>query len=650
MKSLFIYVVLMCVTSIVHAQISLARYFDENSLPLLDLSDHLPVNFKWDQKGTVQVALNEGLNFLDENKLELAIANLSEAIELDSTLWVAYYYRGVVHKKKGELKEAETDLLHAKEMKIDQSEICFELGELYHQQGKYTEAEKLYEEAIHLNNNQVDAHFNLGSLYLMQADPGKALEYYKKCNEANPRFAKAYVMEGLLNYRGTKDSEASIQFFTKAIEMDSSNSLAYFWRGMFYVYSNQNEKCLEDWTRYITFNPRNVFMLSMRGYLYIELNRFDEAFIDLRKALLSIDLNEDKFMGSLTFLNKQIDIQAVARYIMRNGYGLKDDAFASLKKGFCLLIAGKENEALDCLKRAEGIEKASTIYYLEAIVHEYLNNHPQALKYYDRALQYDNDIFEVHAKKCVYHFKIYDYKNANSDLDEMFRLQPASPVCHRFRGIIRFEQGYYEPAIADLSQAIGADTTDWKAIETRFDCYIMLNKSEEAKEDSERLLKRAETNWAIYNDVVSKYLLAKDTSYALLLCDRLTNQLPQFCWSHVKALEIYIAQKNWNDAELRIAKVMSLTTEEQLQVLYAKLYYYKGLIEQYKYHNPEKAIVLFNKCIKTNFDNMEARYALAKVYNEMGKSRKALSMYKQLSDWGFKDAQILYEALLQEEK
>ncbi|HPH47195.1 MAG TPA: tetratricopeptide repeat protein, partial [Chryseolinea sp.] len=100
MKSLFIYVVLMCVTSIVHAQISLARYFDENSLPLLDLSDHLPVNFKWDQKGTVQVALNEGLNFLDENKLELAIANLSEAIELDSTLWVAYYYRGVVHKKK----------------------------------------------------------------------------------------------------------------------------------------------------------------------------------------------------------------------------------------------------------------------------------------------------------------------------------------------------------------------------------------------------------------------------------------------------------------------------------------------------------------------------------------------------------------------
>lgn len=58
-----------------YGQIDFSRYFDENSVPLLDPNDHLDPPFKWDMPGNIQVYLNEGINYLKEQNPELAITN-----------------------------------------------------------------------------------------------------------------------------------------------------------------------------------------------------------------------------------------------------------------------------------------------------------------------------------------------------------------------------------------------------------------------------------------------------------------------------------------------------------------------------------------------------------------------------------------------
>ena len=80
----------------------------------------------------------------------------------------------------------------------------------------------------------------------------------------------------------------------------------------------------------------------MRGCLYIELEDYDNAFNDLRKAMRARAVDEERFtVGAQTVLDKRIDLQFAANYLITNGYGLDEKSFGFLKKGFCLLLSGK---------------------------------------------------------------------------------------------------------------------------------------------------------------------------------------------------------------------------------------------------------------------------------------------------------------------
>jgi tetratricopeptide (TPR) repeat protein len=104
-------------------QSTLSHYFDENSIPVFNFEKHLDIPFKWDMTGNIQVAFNEGLNYLDEGNLELAVRNFDDVVRLDSLFWLSYYYRGISNKELRNYKLAEKDLLTAKHMKPDQSQI-----------------------------------------------------------------------------------------------------------------------------------------------------------------------------------------------------------------------------------------------------------------------------------------------------------------------------------------------------------------------------------------------------------------------------------------------------------------------------------------------------------------------------------------------
>lgn len=91
------------------AQFDLSRYFDASSFNLVDLSDHLDVEFKWVLKGKSQAFINEGINEYLEGNIPQAIANLDEVLKSDSTFWPAFYYMGLCNKNTRKLKEAEVD-------------------------------------------------------------------------------------------------------------------------------------------------------------------------------------------------------------------------------------------------------------------------------------------------------------------------------------------------------------------------------------------------------------------------------------------------------------------------------------------------------------------------------------------------------------
>lgn len=384
----------------VTAQVNITRYYNPQ-LPIVVMDDYLPVTFQWNMDGKLQALINEGINSLDEHNPAVALVNLNRAVRIDSMLWMSRYYRGICYKRLGLTDSANREFQATINLNPTLAEPHIERAENYLVTRQSKKASRDLDMAIEKNVALPQIYYNQAALAIFEGNINKARRLYKRANEVGPKYPDAYLMQGLITaYKN--DSQEAFDLIGKAIEVDSSYSAAYFWRGFILLETNKTGECLKEWSSLIQYNPTNVMYLVMRGYLYIELKQFDNAYLDFKNALKSEEVDENRFVGKQSALDKKIDLHAAGSYLIANGYGLDETAFAFLKKGFCLMLVEKQREALESFTHAENIQPSATVYFLKAVAFEHLGDHPKALEYYTRALKRDNDIFNAHKKKnCI---------------------------------------------------------------------------------------------------------------------------------------------------------------------------------------------------------------------------------------------------------
>ncbi len=627
----------------IRAQLDFSKYFDENSIPLIDVDDHLDPAFVWDMSGNVQVFLNEGINYLKEGNLRLAITNLDSALALDPQLWMAHYYRGICHKHLRHLKEAERDLTASLTFHPQSAAAHVELGEIYHLQNSFANAAEQYNQAIVVDPQLALSYYNLGSLSLAMGDTRKGIKYYEKCNEVDPRFPQAFMMQGLLKFKARKKDNESIKLFDKAIAADSTYAPTYFWKGLAWITLDRPEEGLSSWTKLSTLAPHNTFYTFMRGFLLIEMGDFDNAFNDLRKAMKAIAVDEEKFVGGQTILDKKIDLQFAANYLITNGYGLNETSFSLLKKGFCLLLAGNPKTAVEEIKKAEAIEPSGTVFFLQALAYEHSGDHKSAFRYYSKALEKDIDNFDAHKKRSVYRTELQDWKGANEDFNHMFRLQPKSPTTYRIRGFAKSLQQDYRGAIDDLNNFMKTDSTDFEVIRTRSACLLLLGEQAASNEDLRRLLDFPQGSY-LYEEVATNYLILKDTANAIKVWHKYADARPFSPAPHMALAKIYIKQENWDSLRTEIARLLPLINSNYQAKEYSEIIFWDGLID-FEQSSYESAITKFSKSLKSDANNLSAKYFRAKAYDKVGETKKALAELRELKRFGYSDSESLYYAV-----
>lgn len=626
-----------------YGQIDLTRYYNPG-LPVLVMDDHMKIDFAWKMKGNLQALINEGINSLDEDRITVALVNLNKAIQIDSTLWMSYYYRGICYKKMQILDSAEYNFLSSIALNSGQAEAYIELAEIYIAKKQIKKAERALDQAIEKNPTLPQSYYNQAAIAFFEGNTNKARKLYKKANEVGPKYPDAYLMQGLLTAYRSNTKEA-LELIGKAIEVDPTYSTGYFWRGMMLLQDNRIEECLNDWNNLIQYNPQNAMYAYMRGFLYIELKKFDKAFIDFKTALKAQDLNENKFTAKQSKLDKQIDVYAGARYLIANGYGLDETAFAFLQKGFCQLLIGQKKPALESFTHAENIQPSATVFFLKAIAFEHSAMHNEAMEYYTKALKRDNDIFDAHKKRSVYRMELEDWQGVTEDLDNMFRLEPRSPIAYRLRGLAKAHQKDYAGAVNDLSKFIESDSTDNEINLTRVTCYTLLGNREEAHRNITRLLKTDSANWILRSEMVSNYLVLKDTTQALAIIQEFTQIKPGYFIPYKRMAEIYILKKDLKNTQMLIEKIKPMISEATHGLDYSDLYLWEGLIAYYN-NDHKEAISKFDKSIKRYVRNWDSYYWKAKAYEKAGQIKKALEGFKALADIDYRDSKACYQTLL----
>ncbi len=536
--------------------IGLGMSFNSNSqINLMDISDDMIRNrllsyedipFHWDMKGNIQVSLNVGINALKEGKIGIALHNLSEAIRLDSTLWMAYYYRGICNKLTFKMNEARLDFRRVIRLKPYALNAVIELGKtsLLSQQSK--EAEVQFIKASKLAPDKVVNFYFLGIISLQKQDFDKARFYFKQCGEIDEKFPDAEINLGLLEMVQGKDINMGLIHFNKVLVYDSLNAYALVLRCLINM-KKDPVKSLSDLDKLVQTNVNNALYIVMRGNLLIELKEFDKAFLDFRRLVEASQLNENYFAGKQTSKDKMVDLQYAGYYLISQVYGFSERDASLLKKAYCLLITSRFEDCLLSIDETSIANKSAVCLFLKGLANEHMGRHLEAEALYDRALSFDNDILDAHKKRGIYRTNKLDWRGGAKDFSDMLRINPQAVMAYQLRGVARFNQKDYRGALEDFNKYIENDSTNKEAIFNRGGCYANLGEYLLAADD---FLKCG--NGFNYLDPVrieqsfDQLLIKGDTSLALTYLNRFLRMNSNFAEGYAIKIKILRNQHKWD--------------------------------------------------------------------------------------------------------
>lgn len=138
---------------------------------------------------------------------------------------------------------------------------------------------------------ETDAHYPLGQVYLQSGNEylckgqyDLAISDFSKAIELNPSDSGAYSFRGLAHLQKGQNILA-ISDLTKSIEINPNNRVAYLCRGRAYSLRNQGRLAILDYTSAIELDESNAGTYFYRGNLYVDEGSYDLAISDYSKAI-----------------------------------------------------------------------------------------------------------------------------------------------------------------------------------------------------------------------------------------------------------------------------------------------------------------------------------------------------------------------------
>ncbi len=154
--------------------------------------------------------------------------------------------------------------------------------ELYDKE-EYKKAMTLFSMAIDKGQNLDTSYYKRANSKIYTGDTLNAIKDLEKAVEINPKYIKAHFNLGAMHY-DISNYQESIDAYAKVIELDSTDSRAYYGRAasrnLLYDYMGAVDDCMNS----IKYDEKNALAYLLRGILYLQIRRKDDACMDFRKA------------------------------------------------------------------------------------------------------------------------------------------------------------------------------------------------------------------------------------------------------------------------------------------------------------------------------------------------------------------------------
>ncbi|MDP3010497.1 MAG: tetratricopeptide repeat protein [Methylococcales bacterium] len=212
-------------------------------------------------------------DYNEQNNYGLALADYNKAIKLNPNYTEAYKGRSLCYEKQEEHKLSSDDMKNAFMLELGFEPIDYELS-----LANYTKV-------IESDPNNATSYFSRANFYNTQKEYDLALVDFTKAIELNPNYAFAYCNRGICHYK-QENYKLALDDFTKAIELAPDFNVPYSYRANYYYKQENYKLALDDYTKLINFAPNddsNAYY--SRAKCYIKQENYQLALDDFTKAI-----------------------------------------------------------------------------------------------------------------------------------------------------------------------------------------------------------------------------------------------------------------------------------------------------------------------------------------------------------------------------
>jgi tetratricopeptide (TPR) repeat protein len=195
-----------------------------------------------------------------------AIADFTQAIRIDPDYAKAYYERGVAHLRKTDYDRSIVDFNQVIRLDPDYALAYNDRGLAYDNKGDPDRAIADYNQVIRLDPDYALAYNNRGLAYDNKGDPDRAIADYNQAIRLNPDYANAYINRGVA-YDDKGDYDRAIADYNQAIRLDPDYALAYDWRAYSHYRKKDYARARADWEKALKIDPNYTVARDWLEYL-----------------------------------------------------------------------------------------------------------------------------------------------------------------------------------------------------------------------------------------------------------------------------------------------------------------------------------------------------------------------------------------------
>lgn len=402
-------------------------------------------------------------DYIEQDDYRAALIELRNALKADSNNVEARLLLADVYLRFGQGIAAQTELEAARQRGADRTLTAVSMARAYLVQGRFEEALAEIENIDIPGSDVMDARLILGDVYFAQKEIALARESFESAEAAAPNH---YLPKMALSRVAMADGDLELarRKADEAIALAPAESNVYLTKGLVARTEGNQEEAIGYLTSAIDFAPQNLAALIERAATYLDLQREEEAQLDLDAVYSMVPEHPMAHYLSAVLLARQQDFEAAYGKLEDAGAAIDNFLPGVLLKGIVAYQIGNLEQASMQLSRfvdelPDNI--AARRAYGSTLLR--LRNPAAAVSILLPLLDLGDEDPRVYALIGSAYMQMGEYETAQGYLEESVTRAPDAKGVRTQLALGRFVLGDKETAISDLEGILEGDPQQLRA-------------------------------------------------------------------------------------------------------------------------------------------------------------------------------------------